>query len=168
MLEKKDKMEETEFEENSDVCESSDTKNSAEEKANSELEETKARFLRLAAEYENFRKRTEKEKGHIYSRAYSECITEILPLLDDIDAAFEYMDDEKGKTLLKNRLNETFKKLGLESFGKVGEEFDPGIHNAVSHIENESGHENCVLSVFQKGYKLAEKVIRHASVQVEN
>ena len=141
-----------------------------------ELEECKKYkdlFLRTAAEYENFRKRSEKEKENIYSDALSYVITNIISVGDSIDAALNLNIDNQeyksGIELLKNQFDTSLKKLGVESFGEINEKFDPDIHNAISHIDNqENPEENIISQVFQKGYKSETKVIRHAMVQVTN
>lgn len=138
-----------------------------------ELENYKDRFLRTAAEYENFRKRTEREKSLIYSDATCTTVLSLLPALDSLEIAIKSSEgsDEgykKGLAMVKNQFDTAFKKLGVESFGEVGEQFDPSIHNAVAHIDDESGEENVISEVFQKGYKKGDRVVRHAMVQVKN
>lgn len=139
-----------------------------------ELAECREKFMRTAAEYDNFRKRTEKEKLQIYSSATSKAILSILPAIDSLEMAEKSAeggseDYKKGFLMVKAQFNEALKSLGVEPFGEVGDEFNPDLHNAVSHIKDEDNEgENLVSEVFQKGYKLQEKVIRHAMVQVTN
>lgn len=148
-----------------------------------EYKKYKELFLRTAAEYENFRKRSEKEKESIYSDALSYVISNIISIGDSIDSALNLNNNNNinnnteennnnyktGIELLKNQFDASLKKLGVESFGEIGEKFDPDIHNAISHIEQEEVQdENVISSVFQKGYKTQTKVIRHAMVQVTN
>ena len=143
-------------------------------KVQDELEEYKDKFLRIAAEYENYRKRSEKEKLLIYSNATSNAISTILPVIDSLELALKSMknvDEEyqKGLNLVNNQLLDSLSKLNVKSFGEKGEEFNPDLHNAVSHIEDEkTDKENFISEVFQKGYMVADKVIRHAMVQVTN
>ncbi|MDO4199359.1 MAG: nucleotide exchange factor GrpE [Clostridia bacterium] len=142
-------------------------------KLKKELSETKELFLRTAAEYDNFRKRSEREKTSIYGDATSKAVSAILPLADSLDAALNSSDKQseeykKGIELLQNQLKSCFAKLNVEPFGDVGDDFDPNLHNAISHVEEESDKQNFVSTVFQKGYKIGDKIIRHAMVQVTN
>lgn len=143
------------------------------ENTKAELSKTKEMFLRTAAEYDNFRKRSEKEKESIYSDALCFTIMNILPLADSIDAAVKSSENfgeeyKKGIELLKEQLNKSFKNLNVESFGNKGDDFDPNIHNAISHKENDGEKQNFISEVFQKGYKINQRVIRHAMVEVTN
>ncbi|MBR2579367.1 MAG: nucleotide exchange factor GrpE [Clostridia bacterium] len=143
------------------------------EKLKKELSETKELLLRTAAEYDNFRKRSEREKTSIYGDATSKAVSAILPLADSLDAALNSSDTQseeykKGIELLQNQLKSCFSKLSVEPFGDVGDGFDPNLHNAISHVEEESEKQNFVSAVFQKGYKIGDKIIRHAMVQVTN
>ena len=143
------------------------------EKLNDELSKNKEVLLRTAAEYDNFRKRTEKEKMFVYGNAVASTVLGMLPVADSLDAAIDSasnMSDEykKGIELIKNQMIKSLKSLNVESFAEVGEEFDPNIHNAISHCEEESEEKNIISKVFQKGYKIGDKVIRHAMVQVKN
>ena len=159
---------------NKECEEEKDTKNKEIEDLKKELEKTKEIFLRTAAEYDNYRKRSEKEKDSIYSSAIANAVNAILPLADSLDAAWNIAKDEegehkKGLELLKSQMETSLKSLNVESFGEVGEDFDPNIHNAISHIDSEeSEKKNFISLVFQKGYKLGDKIIRHAMVQVTN
>ena len=142
-------------------------------KLKKELSETKELLLRTAAEYDNFRKRSEREKTSIYGDATSKAVSAILPLADSLDAALNSSDTQseeykKGIELLQNQLKSCFSKLSVEPFGDVGDGFDPNLHNAISHVEEESDKQNFVSTVFQKGYKIGDKIIRHAMVQVTN
>ena len=138
------------------------------------LEEYKDKFLRIAAEYENYRKRTEKEKLLIYSNATSNTISTILPVIDSLELALKSMEGaseeyQKGLNLVNNQLLDSLNKLNVKSFGKTGDKFNPDIHNAVSHIEDANNNKESFISeVFQKGYMVGDKVIRHAMVQVTN
>lgn len=144
------------------------------EKIKSELENTKELLLRTAAEYDNFRKRSEKEKGTIYSNATSAAVSAILPLADSLDAAWNAAasSDEnykKGIELLKNQMASTFKSLDVEPFGEIGDAFDPNIHNAISHKDDENEENKSFVSgIFQKGFRMKDRIIRHAMVEVTN
>ena len=150
------------------------------EKLKEELEKAKAdlaalhdRYLRLRAEYDNFRKRTEREKAAIYDDATSLAVTEILPVADNLERALQLEecsveDLRKGVEMVQTQLHTSLTKLKITAVGEVGEAFDPNLHNAVSHIEDETLGENVISAVYQKGYKRNEKVVRPAMVQVAN
>ncbi|MFI3206433.1 MAG: nucleotide exchange factor GrpE [Clostridia bacterium] len=143
------------------------------EKLKEEFEKYKEAHLRILAEYDNFRKRSQSEKIAVYGNAVSDTVNAILPVADNIERAISQEnasadDMKKGVEMILNQFNASFEKLGITAVGEAGEAFDPELHNAVSHIENEELGENVVSSVFQKGYKLNDKVIRHAMVQVAN
>lgn len=146
---------------------------SAEEKLQKELAEKNEQFLRLCAEYDNFRKRSQKEKSDAYSSSQAEVIKELLPVLDNFDRAANnkdsnFEDYKKGIDLIFNQFVEIFKKLGVESYGERGEAFDPNLHNAVMTVEDAELGENEIASVFSKGYKLGDRIIREAVVTVAN
>ena len=128
--------------------------------------------LRLAAEYDNFRKRTIKEKEASYGNGKADAVAKMLPVYDNLERALNQETEDaaykKGVELTMNELVKIFTSLGVEIFGNVGEEFDPNLHNAVMHIENEELGENTIAAVFQKGFKLGDKVVRFAMVQVAN
>lgn len=158
---------------NKECKEEKEIKNKETEILKKELEKTKEIFLRTAAEYDNYRKRTEKEKDSIYSSAIANAVNAILPLADSLDSALEMAKSEesehkKGLELLKSQMEASLKSLNVEPFGEIDEEFDPNIHNAISHISDESEKKNFISLVFQKGYKMGDKIIRHAMVQVTN
>lgn len=143
------------------------------ENLKTQLSEEKDRLMRTAAEYANYRSRTEKEKAQIYGNATADAIKTILPIADSIDSAIAAMKDapeeyKKGVELIKSQMAKAFDGLGIESFGDVGDEFNPDLYNAISHIDDENFGENTVSMVFQKGYKCGEKIIRHCMVQVAN
>ena len=145
----------------------------AEQKLQKELDEKNEQFLRLCAEYDNFRKRSQKEKQDIYTSSQAEIVKELLPVLDNFDRAAEnkecsFEDYKKGIDLIFSQLGEILKKLGIEAYGARGDEFDPNIHNAVMTVEDPELGENQVASVFSKGYKLGDRIIREAVVQVAN
>lgn len=133
----------------------------------------KDKYMRLAAEYDNYRKRTANEKLSLYDDATAKAVTELLPVADSVRMALENLanaDPEiiKGIELISNQLNKSFEKLKIEAYGKIGDTFDPNLHNAISKIENEELGENTLAQVFQTGYKIGDKIIRHAMVQVAN
>lgn len=137
------------------------------------LEEEQNRYLRLMAEYDNFRKRSAREKDNIYTDAKADAFTSLLPVLDNFDRAFENEDAapedfRKGIEMTRDQLLAVFEKAGVETFGEAGETFDPNLHNAVSHVEDPEQGENVLAQVFQKGYKIGDKVLRHAMVVVAN
>ena len=143
------------------------------EKLQKEFEEHKQQHLRVLAEYDNFRKRSQNEKNAIYNNAVSDTVQAILPIADNIERALSQEnvsaeDMKKGVEMIENQIKACFEKLGLEEMGQVGETFDPNLHNAVAHIEDESLGENVIAAVYQKGYKLGDRVVRHAMVQVAN
>ena len=136
------------------------------------LDEQNDKYLRLMAEYDNFRKRTQKERGDAYSSATAGAVAKFLPVLDNFDRAAQFPrpDDDFGKgfDLIYQSLKETLAAMGVEEIGKPGEEFNPEYHNAVMHIEDEELGENVVAAVLQKGYKMGDKIIRYAMVQTAN
>ena len=149
------------------------TEPTAEEKLTAELNETKDKLLRVMAEYDNFRKRSQKEKEMAYGDTKASTIAEFLPVYDNFERAMSAdatdLDSfKKGIEMIFNQYGETFKKLGVESFGEKGETFDPNIHNAVMHGEDEELPENSISDVFSTGYKMGDRVIRPAIVKVVN
>ena len=141
------------------------------EKAQKEHDELQDKYLRVCAEYDNFRKRTQKERDGIFTDAYSDALKEILPIFDNLERAALYTEPDKlteGLELIFKSAKEMLTKLGVEEFGAVGEKFDPNIHNAVMHIEDDTLGEEEIIEVFQKGYKRGDKIIRHAMVKVAN
>ena len=155
------------------VEEVENTEPTAEEKLTQELNETKDKLLRVMAEYDNFRKRSQKEKEMAYGDTKASTIGEFLPVYDNFMRAMsaEATDLEsfkKGIEMIFNQYGETFKKLGVESFGEKGETFDPNVHNAVMHGEDDTLPENSISDVFSTGYKMGDRVIRPAIVKVVN
>lgn len=141
-------------------------------KLEKQLAEENDRYLRLMAEFDNFRKRTQKEKESIYPDAVADTVKDLLPLLDNFQRAMEApCADEayrKGVEIIYHSFGEALHKLGLQEYGDLGEEFDPNFHNAIGHVEDESLGENVISQVFQRGYKMGNKVIRYAIVQTAN
>ena len=129
-------------------------------------------LLRLAAEYDNFRKRSAKEKDASYTNGKADTLAKLLPVYDNLERALNQPTEDaaykKGVEMTMQGLVKIFTGLGVEIFGSVGDSFDPNLHNAVMHIENEELGENTIAAVFQKGFKLGEKIVRFAMVQVAN
>ncbi len=172
MSKEKTKKEETKAEEVTEEQEAP-TEPTPEEKLASELQEAKDNLLRIMAEYDNFRKRSQKEKEQAYGDSKASVIGEFLPLYDNFGRAEsqEVTDLEsykKGIDMIYGQFGEILKKLGVEEFGEKGETFDPNIHNAVMHDEDSEMPENSISDVFSKGYKLGDRVIRPAIVKVVN
>lgn len=138
-----------------------------------QLGEEKEKLLRTAAEYANFRSRTEREKTGIYSGAVSDTIKELLPVADSLDRAMDASQNapeefKKGLEMINNQLKKTFEKLNISSFGEVGEPFDPELHNAIQSIDSDELESDTIAQVYQKGYKVGDKIIRHCMVQTVN
>ena len=142
------------------------------EKAQQALAQEHDSYLRLAAEYDNYRKRSKKEKDNLYTEIRSETVEKFLPVYDNLERALAQETQDaafkKGVEMTMNQLVSVMEKLGVESFGAAGDHFDPQLHNAVMHIEDESLGENVIAEVFQKGFKVGEKVVRFAMVKVAN
>lgn len=143
------------------------------ETVSKQLAEQQDKFLRLAAEYDNYRKRTAKEKESIYADAKIETLTAMLPVYDNLERALaQFGDDDsphrKGVEMIFTQFKESLAKLGVSPIEAVGEPFDPEKHNAVMHIEDESVGENTVVEVLQQGFRLGDKVLRFAIVKVAN
>ena len=139
-----------------------------EEKYNAERDA----HLRVAAEFDNFRKRTVKEKEASYGNGKADAVAKMLPVYDNLERALNQPTEDaaykKGVELTMNELVKILNSLGVEIFGNVGDPFDPNLHNAVMHIDSEELGENTIAQVFQKGFKIGEKVVRFAMVQVAN
>ena len=141
-------------------------------RAKKALKDQEDAYLRLAAEYDNYRKRSQKEKDNLYTEIRSETVEKFLPVYDNLERALAQETQDaafkKGVEMTMNQLVSVMEKLGVVSFGAAGEAFDPQLHNAVMHIEDESLGENVIAEVFQKGFKVGEKVVRFAMVKVAN
>lgn len=138
-----------------------------------ELADTKEQLLRITAEYANFRKRSEKEKSETFSFATAKTVGELLPVIDNLERALsneqeDYEGLKKGVQMTYDGLMATLEKLGVTAYGESGEQFDPNFHNAVMHIEDEELETNVITDVFQKGYKINDKVVRPAMVKTAN
>ena len=137
-----------------------------------QLESVKDQFTRLTAEYDNYRKRSQKEKESLYTDIRSETVEKFLPVYDNLERALAQETQDaafkKGVEMTMNQLVSVMEKLGVVSFGAAGEAFDPQLHNAVMHVEDEALGENVIAEVFQKGFKVGDKVVRFAMVKVAN
>lgn len=137
-----------------------------------ELTEEKDRFIRMYADFENYKKRTSAEKESIYVNAVAQTVAEILPIADNLERALSSSDDDsplkKGVEMVLSQLNSALMKLGVESYGEKGDVFNPNLHEAVMHGEDSEFEENTISEVFNKGYRLKDKIIRHAVVKVVN
>ena len=167
-VEKEDKKEDAEVKKEKKAKEESN-----EEKLQKQLAEKSDQLLRIAAEYDNFRKRSQREKDALYVDCEASVIKELLPVADNFDRIFAnpditFEDYKKGVEMTFKQFENVFKDLKVESFGEEGEEFDPNFHNAVMHSEDENLGENVITNVFAKGYKIGDKVIRPAMVAVAN
>ena len=178
MKKEKSKPEEIDEESIAETAEESSDKQENEEiseiqKLKNELAEKEDKFLRICAEYDNFRKRSQKEKSDLYVTSKADLIKELLPILDNFERAAENSETDfegykKGIELIFNQFLQLLEKYGVDSFGERGEEFDPNLHSAVTVVEDDELGENSIAQVFSKGYKLGDKIIRPATVTVAN
>jgi Molecular chaperone GrpE (heat shock protein) len=136
------------------------------------LKEKDEQFLRMAAEYDNYRKRSQKEKEGIWQEATAQVAVQMLPIYDSLARALQQGTEDadflKGVAMTMGQLEKAFEKLGVSKVASLGELFDPERHNAVLHIEDEAAGENTIVEVFEEGFMLGEKVIRFAMVKVAN
>ena len=143
------------------------------EESQKQLEAMKDSYQRLAAEFENYKKRTQKEKEAIYVDSVADTIKVILPVIDNFERALSTETDnaqsiKDGMEMIYRQLKDAIKKHGVEEIVSVGEQFDPTLHNAVMHSQDDEKEENVVVEEFQKGYKIKDRVIRHSMVKVVN
>ena len=141
------------------------------EALNAEIKEKDDKYLRMAAEYDNFRRRSREEKDALYESSLGDTVEALLPIIDNLERAALYDDGEKvkeGLAMTAKAAQSALEALGVESFGAVGEAFDPNLHNAVLHIEDDTLGEGEIVEVFQKGYKKGKRIIRFAMVKVAN
>ena len=173
MPKKEKEMNETPLEETAETVEETVEAPAAEvnpweEKYNAERDA----HLRVAAEFDNFRKRTIKEKEASYGNGKADAVAKMLPVYDNLERALNQETSDaaykKGVEMTMNELVKIFTSLGVEIFGNVGDAFDPNLHNAVMHVDDENLGENVIAQVFQKGFKIGDKVVRFAMVQVAN
>ena len=174
-MEEKNVIEETISEEIAEVvaeeAESKEMKELKEklEKAEAERVATNDKYLRMIAEYDNYRKRSTKEKESAYADAYCDAIGAILPVIDNLERALAYSEGEtltEGVKMTLKQFEDTMQRLGINAYGVRGDEFDPKIHNAIMQTEDPELGENQIAAVLQKGYSKGEKIIRHAMVTV--
>lgn len=171
---KEEKTEETKAEPAKEKKPKKESKKEAEirETAEKLINEEKEKYLRLAAEYDNYRKRSQKERDGLYNDIKADTLLKFLPVYDNLERALKQATaDEayrKGVEMIMAQFNTTMEKLGVTEIEAEGQKFDPTLHNAVMHIEDESFGENEVVEVFQKGFKLNDKIIRFAMVKVAN
>ena len=155
-------------------AEQSDDRIAELEKRIKELEEDAKvkddKYLRMAAEYDNFRRRSREERDAVYSNAMADTVAELLPIVDNLERAAGFSGDKvaEGLKMISASVATVFEKLGIESFGAPGDTFDPNLHNAVMHEEDEEKGEGEITDVFQKGYKKGSKIIRFAMVKSVN
>lgn len=139
---------------------------------NPEMAALNDKYLRLCAEYDNFRRRSQKEKDNLYGDVKADTLLKFLPVYDNLLRALSTpTEDEayrRGVEMIMNQFNSTMEKLGVTRIESLGEKFDPELHNAVMHVEDEEKGENEIVEVFQEGFRLGEKVIRFAMVKVAN
>ena len=136
-----------------------------------EIAELNDKYLRMAAEYDNFRKRSAKEKEGIYADAYGDALTSILPIIDNLERAVGITDADgvaKGLEMTLKGASDALARMGVEAFGAEGDQFDPNMHNAMMMVDDENHKEGEIVTVFQKGYKKGDKIIRYAMVTVAN
>ena len=136
-----------------------------------EIKEKDDKYLRMAAEYDNFRRRSREEHTACYENALADTVSELLPIIDNLERATLYSDADKvreGLVMIDKSVKATFEKLGITEVGKPGEKFDPNLHNAVMHVDDDSFSEGEIIEVFQKGYKKGNKIIRFAMVKTAN
>ena len=141
------------------------------EAKDAELAEANDKYLRLAAEYDNFRRRTAKEKENLFADAYEEALAAFLPVLDNLERAAQFADGEsvaKGVAMTLKGIEESLAKLGVSEIEAMGKTFDPVYHNAVLHVEDPAYGESEIVEVLQKGYQKGERVLRYAMVKVAN
>ena len=144
--------------------------NDAQEKA-PVADEWHDRFIRLAADFENFKRRSKAEKDAVYSNAIADAVSNLLPILDNLERAVTAVEEgpqRDGVKMVLDQALKAFEEMNVFPVGETGDPFDPQIHNAVMHVDDESLGENTIAEVLQKGYRLGEKVVRHAMVKVAN
>ena len=169
----KDKVEEPVLQEEEQTAAEEKAETAEENPLEKELSDTKDQLLRVTAEYANFRKRSEKEKQDAFVFAKSETVRELLPVVDNLERAISAENGDfealkKGVKMTFENLMSILGKLGVEVYGKAGDIFDPNLHNAVMHVEDENYENGEIVDVFQKGYKINDKIIRPAMVKSAN
>ena len=139
------------------------------------IAEANDKYTRLFAEYDNYRKRSAKEREGVYTDAYADAIKDILPVLDNMERALQYKDAQggednlaKGLEMIMKSFAESLSKMGVTEIAALGEHFDPNLHNAIMHVDDEQYGEEEIVEVFMKGYAKGDRVIRHSVVKVAN
>lgn len=149
-----------------------ETEQTPEEALQAAIREQEDKYLRLLAEYDNYRKRSQKEKDSLYADIKSDTVAKFLPVYDNLVRALaQSTEDEayrRGVEMIMTQFNTTLEKLGATKIECLGQKFDPSLHNAVMHVEDEEKGENEIVEVFQEGFRMGEKVIRYAMVKVAN
>ncbi len=150
-----------------------DTNQAELKKKQQEIDALNDKYLRTVAEYDNFKRRTVKEKEQLYKDSACDIISQILPVIDNLERALAAFPDKendyyKGVEMVMRQTEEIFTKMGVEAIKSVGEEFNPELHNAVMHIDDDAYNDNTIVEEFQKGYKYKDKVIRYSMVKVAN
>ena len=144
------------------------------DKLRAELADEQEKYMRLYAEYDNFRRRSAKEREGVYTEAYCDALEQILPVIDNLERAVQYTADDpespmaKGIELTVKSCVEALNKMGVYEIEALGKQFDPNLHNAVMHVEDDTFGENEIVEVFMKGYIKGDKVLRHSMVKVAN
>ncbi len=155
-----------------EATEAADERDSIIEELNAKLLDANDKLLRTVAEYDNFRKRSQKEKEAVYTDSKTDILSKLFPVIDNFERAAMADTDlenyKKGIEMTVKQLLDVFSSLGVEAFGAVGDEFDPNMHNGIMHIDDENLGENVISEVYMKGYKIGDRVIRHATVIVAN
>ena len=166
---------ETETKADKKKCKKTDAKLAELEKKlaekDAEIAEINDKYMRMMAEYDNFRKRSAKEKEGTYADAYADALNSIIPIIDNLERAVGVTDADgilKGLEMTLKGAADALTKMGVEAFGAEGDAFDPNIHNAVMMVDDENKNSGEIVSVFQKGYKKGDKIIRYAMVTVAN
>lgn len=172
MAEKKQEEVVEEVTEATEEKESEAEKDSEKEELTKKLEAANEKYMRTLAEYDNYRKRTIKEKESIYPEAKAVVVEKFLGVMDNLDRAIQAAENKdtfyEGVVAIKKQLDDVFASLGVSEIEAVGKAFDPEMHNAVMHIEDENYGENTVCEEFQKGYRIGDRVVRHSMVKVAN
>lgn len=150
-----------------------DALNAEIEALQAQAEADRDKYLRMAAEYENYRRRSQKEREGAYADAYADALMQLIPVIDNLERAAEYGENEAkqlsdGVNMILAQFGDVLAKMGIEQYGEVGDAFDPMIHNAIMHEESEEFGESVLSAVFQKGYRKGDKIIRVAMVKVAN
>ena len=169
----KDKKKQEQTEETAEVNETEIVEEVCEENPQTEpvADEWHDRFIRLAADFDNFKKRSKAEKDAVYANATADAVAQLLPILDNLERAISAAEDspmKSGVEMVLTQALKAFEAMNVFPVGAPGDEFDPQIHNAVMHVDDESLGENTIAEVLQKGYRLGDKVVRHALVKVAN